>query len=245
VSAAAIRELEELGLRAWPPAERLECEGWQLGFAGGFSKRANSVLPLDAPRDLEAALRRCEGEYAARGQKCIVKLTDAARPAGLDAALARRGYALVDPTSVQTKEIGACAGRADPEVRIDACPGAAWLEACASWGGFDARGLAELLERIRARRAFAWLPAAGGAPAALALGVLDHRELGIFEVMTAREARRRGLARRTLGALCAWGADRGARRAWLQVVAANTPARHLYAELGFRETYRYWYRVAP
>ena len=40
-------------------------------------------------------------------------------------------------------------------------------------------------------------------------------------------------------------ADRGARRILLQVETGNTPARALYARLGFRDSHRYHYRVAP
>jgi ribosomal protein S18 acetylase RimI-like enzyme len=43
----------------------------------------------------------------------------------------------------------------------------------------------------------------------------------------------------TLGAAAA----RGAREAWLQVVAANQAAVSLYSSLGFIEAYRYRYRV--
>ena len=43
--------------------------------------------------------------------------------------------------------------------------------------------------------------------------------------------------------LLRWGRENGATRAYLQVVQENMPARSLYAQMGFREAYTYWYRV--
>ena len=68
--------------------------------------------------------------------------------------------------------------------------------------------------------------------------------MGLFEVGTVPAQRRRGLATAVVEDLLAWGAGQGAERAYLQVMEANSPARALYARLGFQEAYRYWYRVA-
>ena len=62
---------------------------------------------------------------------------------------------------------------------------------------------------------------------------------GLFDVLVAPRARRRGLARRVTESVCAWGAAQGARFAYLQVVATNEAALPLYADLGFETVYSY------
>jgi ribosomal protein S18 acetylase RimI-like enzyme len=57
--------------------------------------------------------------------------------------------------------------------------------------------------------------------------------------------RNQGLGRRLCAALMHWGhAAHSADTAYLAVMQSNTPAQHLYARLGFREQYIYWYRTA-
>ena len=55
--------------------------------------------------------------------------------------------------------------------------------------------------------------------------------------------RREGLARRVVNALLAWGAERGARSAYLQTTPDNPAALALYAPYGFvtHHRYRYWH----
>lgn len=78
---------------------------------------------------------------------------------------------------------------------------------------------------------------------ACGLGVLERNYLGLFDFITDREYRRQGFGEQTVRQLLSLGKKHGAEYAYLQVLADNTTAQQLYAKLGFREVYPYWYRV--
>ena len=82
-----------------------------------------------------------------------------------------------------------------------------------------------------------------GRSVAWGLAVAERGKVGLFDIVTAPEARRQGAARRLVMALLAWGQGQGARDAYLQVVTTNAPAIALYRSLGFVAAYRYHYRV--
>jgi ribosomal protein S18 acetylase RimI-like enzyme len=73
--------------------------------------------------------------------------------------------------------------------------------------------------------------------------VADHVHVSMLEVVPA--ARRRGHATALLAAAGAWGRERGARWAVLQVALQNDGARALYDRLGYVEHHRYRYLVPP
>lgn len=60
-----------------------------------------------------------------------------------------------------------------------------------------------------------------------------HDELHVLDVVTAPEARRRGVARALMAEAMAEAGRRGARRALLEVRRSNAPAIALYRALGF------------
>ncbi|MBP7693938.1 MAG: GNAT family N-acetyltransferase [Anaerolineales bacterium] len=257
-----IRTLEELALNALPALQTLLLDGWVLRLADGYTRRANSVNPLyPAHGDNLARLRACESVYAAHGLPVLFKLTPVAQPAGLDAFLAAQGYTLEARTSVQTVRLPE-AGQSDAAgfelqaagfelqaagLELQAAPTARWQAAFQALAGIPPRHhptLAQMLGHLRASAGFALLTE-DGQPAACGLGVVQAGYLGLFDIVTAPHARRRGLGRRLVARLLHWGRAAGAHTAYLQVMQDNAPALSLYAGLGFRELYAYWYRVQP
>ncbi len=239
-----IRAIEARAFRAWPALESQDVHGWVRRLSGGYTKRANSINALEPHGPLTPALRKeLEAPYRGRGLPPVWRLTPLALP-GTDALLAGAGYRRIDESLVQRAPID---GRfaADPEVRFADRPSDDWLAGFAALSPVAPQHratMARLLGSIAALVGFARVED-NGRPVAFALGVADGDHVGLFDVLVAPQARRRGLARRLTRSVVAWGRDHGARFAYLQVVASNEAALPLYAELGFRTVYSYAYRV--
>ncbi|MFF4617815.1 GNAT family N-acetyltransferase [Nonomuraea jabiensis] len=236
---------------AWPAYEQRIHDGWVLRYAGGVTKRANSVLPLDEPADLDGAIEAAEAFYGERGQRCVFSLGPNATPR-LDEELERRGYELVDPTVIMA---GSPAGPPlSHQVRIEDRPWQGWLE---TWWAVDGRygtGF-EDAERI-CTGVPAWYAAFEEDGVALAVGRAvpqtgtcgasgneassQSDTLGIYCMATLPQARRRGLARAVIRALVRH-AD--AKSAYLVTTAPNLAAQSLYRGEGFEIVDRYHYRV--
>jgi len=85
--------IEDAALNAWPALEQEIYDGWLLRFAGGYTKRANSVNVRYPSRLLfDEKIRYCEKVYAEKGLPLIFRLPAFLTPLELDAALARYGY---------------------------------------------------------------------------------------------------------------------------------------------------------
>lgn len=239
--------LEELALAAWPALMTIHHGGYVLRLAEGYTKRANSMNALYPPAgeseaDLLARVAWAEAVLAQHRQSSILRLSPLADPR-LDALLAARGYAHADETIVMLAERFSGADDARVEVRPDV--GRDWIEAYAATADLPPAStatLARMMALIAPRHATARVTA-DGRIVGFGLGVLDRGHIGAFEILTTPSHRRMGLGRAIMGALLGWGAREGATRAYLQVVAANTPAIALYRELGYREVYRYHYRI--
>ena len=188
-----IRALEELSLNAWPALQTVHYDGWLLRFAVGYTRRANSVQPLyGSTRDLAAKIAYCEQVYTGRDQSAVFKLTPAARPAGLDAALAAAGYRAEAPTSVQTALLADLPPAPDvgTVTRADQAT-ESWLAAFCRLNAVAARHqptMARMLARVVPARCFLALEHAGLHPGEQPPG--DQRA---WRLCAGRRERRPGL----------------------------------------------------
>jgi ribosomal protein S18 acetylase RimI-like enzyme len=238
-------QVETACLNAWPSPAQILLDGWQLRAAGGPTRRANSANMLHGGAAMDAALiERAEAFYRARGRPAMFRITEMAE--ALDPLLEARGYRIDSPTRTLCAELDAGEPDDASDILIEAAPSRRWLAA-------RDRLSASTPETARAYRAIIatiLLPCGfiatthRGRIASLGFGVLQDDLLVIESMMTDPAMRKQGHARRTIAALLAWGAGKGARRAALQVAADNVPALGLYATLGFeRDLYAYHYRV--
>ncbi|WP_299529249.1 GNAT family N-acetyltransferase [uncultured Streptomyces sp.] len=247
--AASFRELAEVTARAWQPVESAPLGEWRLRAAGGFTRRANSALPLGDPGlPLPDALDLVRRWYAERGLPAYVQAATGAADAQerLCALLEEHGWRREVSAEVR---IAALAPVGDlpadvSGVRLSRTPDDAWL------ARYQRTGTAGRVERqvLEAGPSvwFATVPGDRGddPPAAIGRCVVDGRWAGFMAVEVAPEHRRRGLATAVMTALSRRSLEEGASAAWLQVEQDNTGARRLYDGMGFAAHHVYHHFLA-
>ena len=242
----AIRPLEERLMNAWPALRTMMCDGWVFREAMGYTKRANSACALDARGAFRTTLDQAERFYASFGAPATFRLTPLAGDLP-DRILSDRGYRALDETIVMTAPL-AETDLPDKSVSIAPNCTSAWENGHANACELDEsqrRAHRAILDRIAPLpRAFAMSQDDNGRAVSFGLGTIERGHLAIFDIVTLPDARRRGAAGRIVSTLMAWGAHLGADAAWLSVLGDNANAIPLYGKLGFRELYRYHYRVS-
>jgi GNAT superfamily N-acetyltransferase len=260
--AAGFEELTRIAARAWQPVEGGTLGGWSLRAADGFTRRANSALPLGDPGvPLEEALARVKAWYAARDLPAYVQAGTGAEGAQelLCAELEAHGWVREVSAEVRIAALAPIAdGGADvSRVGLSRACDAAWL------GRYQRTGeVRPAVVQVLSSGPSVWFaridapPGAdradgadgpGGAGAAAAIGrlVVDGRWAGFAAVEVAPEHRRQGLAQAVMTALARKALEEGASAAWLQVEAENAPARALYDGMGFTTHHTYHHFRAP
>ncbi|MGF0170404.1 GNAT family N-acetyltransferase [Streptomyces sp. Marseille-Q5077] len=245
--AASYEELAHVASRAWRPVESERLGEWELRAASGFTRRANSVLPLGDPgMPLPAALEVVRRWYGDRGLPAYVQTATGAEGTQelLCAELERLGW--VREVSAEMW-VGALAPVAD---RDEGAGVVVAREADEAWlARYQRKGVSEVALKVLGSGPSVWFAtvpgASGGAPAAIGRCVVDGRWAGFAAVEVDPALRRQGLATRVMAALARQALEEGASAAWLQVEAENEGAREMYAAMGFAAHHAYHHYRSP
>jgi ribosomal protein S18 acetylase RimI-like enzyme len=248
-----MRDLERIMVEGWPPLERAELGGWLLRAGGGFTGRANSVLPLGSPGvPLAKAVDHCQSWSDERGLRHLFALFG---PEGfgveqdpLGRELMGRHYEPFNSTMVMT-----AATRALPpelphpsgaRVLLESAPSPRWWQA---WGAQRPPGQTDAVLAAAGAvmtgspdQLFASLEV-DGAVAGVARVAFAQGWAGVFALHVVPEQRRGGVASQLMGALTEASRSRGIRSMYLQVQKASSPARIMYERLGFSTHHEYRY----
>ncbi|WP_225799331.1 GNAT family N-acetyltransferase [Streptomyces sp. NK15101] len=239
---ATFAELARATARAWQPVESEALGEWTLRAAGGFTRRANSVLALGDPGlPVAEALTHARAWYAARKLPAYVQAATGAEGTQelLCAALDRHGWRREVSAEVR---IGALAPIGDLDagvsaVRLSRTVDEAWLR---RYQRFEEASPA--VRSVLSSGPSVWFASVAGTegvPAAIGRCVVDGRWAGFMAVEVDPDQRRRGLATSIMTALARQALDEGASAAWLQVEADNDGARALYDGMGFAPHHHY------
>lgn len=241
--AADFEELARVTARAWQPVESERLGEWELRASSGFTRRANSVLPLGDPGlPLDEALAYVRTWYAARDLPAYIQTATGAAGTQeeLCAELEARGWRR--EVSAEAR-IGALAPVGDLDadvsrVRLTRSVDEAWLQRYQRSGVPGPHVLKVLGSGPSVW--FASIPGEVGAPpAAIGRCVVDGRWAGFMAVEVGPAHRREGLATIVMTALARRALEEGASAAWLQVESDNDGARALYEGMGFATHHRY------
>ncbi|MBY8884162.1 GNAT family N-acetyltransferase [Streptomyces sp. PTM05] len=241
--AATADELQRTASDGWPARETEVLGGWTLRAAGGFTRRANSVLALGDPGlPAQRAVERVRAWYAERGLPAYAQTLPGSAGARAFAAAGwsprARSLLLTAPLPPLADLPGAERVTLAREVDAD------WL---AAYGRTGER--ADAARAVLGGGASVWFASArsggGGAVSAIGRCVVDGRWALFGAVEVEPSARRRGLAVAVVAALAAKALEEGASGAYLQVEADNDAARALWDRLGFTTHHEYLYYRCP
>lgn len=241
----AVRRLEAVGFRAWPAASTVYDGSWQVRLTPGHhSKRLNCVVPLDPAdcRDIAQRLAACRARFDAVAGVLTIRETPLAPPLLID-HLRQTGWVRFETVDVMVLDLEQAVL---PET-MDHLPlqdAARFAEACIalSSGGTDDRDLLiSILSAIKPQTGCFLIDDVEKGPRATVLAIHDNDLAGIQSLGVVEGQRRKGIATEILSAALRWARLRGAKKAWLQVSAANRPAIALYEKLGFSTAYHYHY----
>ncbi|MFF2212432.1 GNAT family N-acetyltransferase [Streptomyces antibioticus] len=254
--AASFEELSRIAARAWRPVESERLGDWELRAASGFTRRANSVLPIGDPGlPLDAALDAVLRWYAARGLPAYAQTATGAEGTQelLCGGLERRGWVREVTAELWIGALAPLADAAAPDADASA-PSASSVvlarSADEAWlSRYQRKGVSEVALEVLGSGPSVWFAtvpgASGEAPAAIGRCVVDGRWAGFAAVEVDPARRRRGLATTVMAALARRALDEGASAAWLQVEADNAGARALYGRLGLAAHHAYHHYREP
>ncbi len=243
----SIADIEYLASHCWPAKEIERYYGWIIQWHDGVTWRANSVLPLADTEDelVEDSIDYVIDFYNRRETPPAFKITEESKPETLDQVLEEMDFQQRMITHVQTVPVRELACL-EPLIEVDILrvtdDSIDTLFHRSDRNDFALQVRREIIHRIEGEKKIARIKI-DGQIAGVGLGVVEEDMMGLFSIRTLPEYQRRGVGWSISCALAMWGEENNAETAFLQVESENKPAIALYAKMGFKTLYTYWYRI--
>lgn len=242
---ALAARIEDAALAVAQPAQQAFYDGWLLRYSPGKAKRARSINSIGAGMlPIADKIAHCRNFYAQRRMSCLFRITPFTQPRELDVQLGAAGFIALQDTRVMKLDLSKIAHDAASPPSVRSIDVGQFADAFGTLHELDDAKTAAERDRFARSAISAFYVAQfdGDAPIACGLVAVDGTLAGVFGMVTASAHRGRGIATSLVASLLTRARNAGAQTAYLQVEAANTPARRAYSKFGFEDCYAYWYR---
>lgn len=243
-----IKMIEDFSLNAWPSHQIQLYDGWLLRFSYFYTHRTNSVEQIGPSAiPLSEKIEFCENAYRRWGTPSIFKITPLLDK-GFESRLIQRNYVTQHVTEVMLLDFNTyLLNTPGVPVQIDSTINTRWINSLfalkSTTSAIHRQIVPSMYQAIPKDTLAASIVNELGQIVAIGLGILDRSYMGIYAIHVHPRYRGLGYARSICGSLLNIGKEMGLDGAYLQVVEGNTPAKRLYTSLGFRDFYKYWFRV--
>jgi GNAT superfamily N-acetyltransferase len=219
----------------WPPLRACPTGPWTIRDGAGGGKRVSAATADSDWNDADIPL--AEAAMRALGQPPLFLIRDG--DDALDAALAARGYGIVDPVMAYTIDADALPAPA-PMTTFPHWPPLSIAQTLWAEGGIGPARLA-VMDRVQGPKT-AILGRTGDRPAGIAFVALHGTTAMLHALEVSPRHRKQGSAQNILNAAAQWTRAQEGRTLSLVVTVANVAARQLYASRGMQVVGHYHYR---
>jgi len=240
---------QEISTNAWPAMNLSFLNGWIVRLGDGYTRRANSVLPLRySGKNIDEDIKVIEELYKKNNLPSVFQIPDYCEPNDLKKILLKLNYQEIDESILMALEISKL-----KEIPINDSFSFT-LEINFSEKFFSNFGRLtnrpsslvlknlNIIKRILFNKAFA-IAYREDEIVGLCLGVLEREYIGIYDMIVSSNYRRQGIGQALLNKLILWGKNNGAKTIYLQVQGDNSGAIALYKKIGLTDRYHYRYLV--
>ena len=237
---------EELTMNAWPSIQTMVFDGWILRMANGYTKRANSIIPLYTfDNDIHGKIKYSEGIFRKNNLPVIFKIIGCNEHNEIDQTLEKMGYEHIDLTSVQICNKIINAENGYNGIFIDKEFSNEWINCfydCNEIIDLNIQGtIKAILDNIK-NDLITVYKKENNKFIGCGYGAIEKGYIGLFDIIVKNEFRGNGYGTKIVQTILSKANEQGIEKAYLSVVDNNVVAKKLYKKLGFNEIYKYWYR---
>lgn len=242
-----IKIIEDLSLNAWPSHQMELYDGWILRYSHFYTHRTNSVEQFGTSSlPWREKIPHCEAVYKRWGTPTIFKISPLVSK-DFDYMLENRNYGIQHTTNVMILKLEEAVLDAPiDEVIVSQSIQREWIDSLLTLNGTTDiihKSIVPTMYNAIAKDTICVSIQSQGVIIGTGLGILDRDYVGVYAIYVREDFRKTGLARSLCTCILKEGIKKGAKKAYLQVVAGNDPATWLYQSLGFQNFYTYWFRV--